>query len=164
MLREEYTQPTIGIMEAALYASRMCGDKLSVLTTSQRSKFLHQDSINTAYGLGNFSVGCEAADVSVLELKTKPKEEVYAGLVNAARKLVERGADCICLGCAGMTEMQEVCQKEVNMETREVMIVDGVGVGVQFLTSLVREGLGTAKRGGYRSSVAGRAKRAQDWV
>lgn len=164
MLREEYTQPTIGIMEAALYASRMCGDKLSVLTTGQRSKFLHQDSINTTYGLGNFSVGCEASDVSVLELETKPKEEVYAGLVGAARRLVERGADCICLGCAGMTEMQEVCQKAVGMEQREVMVVDGVGVGVHFLISLVREDLGTAKRGAYRSSAAGREKRAQDWI
>lgn len=164
MLREEYSQPTIGIMEAALYASRMCGDKLSVLTTGQRSKFLHQDSINTTYGLVNFSVGCEAADVSVLELESRPKEEVYAGLVSAARKLVERGADCICLGCAGMTEMQEVCQKAVGMERREVMIVDGVAVGCQFLIGLVREDLGTAKRGGYRSSAAGRERREQDWI
>lgn len=164
MLREEYTQPAIGIMEAALYASRMCGDKLSVLTTGQRSKFLHQDSINTIYGLGNFSVGCEAANVSVLELETRPKEEVYAGLANAARTLVDRGSDCICLGCAGMTEMQEVCQKTVGMEEREVMVVDGVGVGVHFLISLVREGLGTAKRGSYRSSAAGREGREQAWI
>lgn len=163
MLREELTQPTIGIMEAALYASRMCGDKLGVLTTGQRSKFLHQDSINTTYGLGNYSVGCEAADVSVLELESKPKEEV-SGLVGAARKLVERGADSICLGCAGMTEMQEICQKTVGMEQREVMVIDGVAIGIQFLLALVREGLGTAKRGAYRSSVVGRANRGQDWI
>lgn len=160
MLREEYTQPAIGIMEAALYASRMCGDKLSVITTGQRSRFLHADAINTAYGLGPFSVGCEASDVAVLELETKPKEEVYAGLVSAARKLVDKGADCICLGCAGMTEMQEVCQEAVGMkEAREVMVVDGVAMGVQFLIGLVREGLGTAKRGAYRSSAVAREKR-----
>lgn len=164
MLREEYTQPTIGIMEAALYASRMCGNKLSVLTTGQRSKFLHKESINTTYGLAHFSVGCEAANVSVLELESKPKEEVYADLVSAARKLVDRGADCICLGCAGMTEMQEVCQRAVGMDTREVMIVDGVAVGCQFLIGLVRENLGTAKRGSYMSSAAGRAGRKQDWI
>lgn len=164
MLREELTQPTIGIMEASLYASRMCGERLSVVTTGQRSRFLHEDSINTTYGLGRFSVGCEAADVSVLELETRPKEEVYAVLVGAARRLVERGADCICLGCAGMTEMQEVCQKAVGMGEREVMVVDGVAVGVQFLIGLVREALGTAKRGCYRSSAAGREKRSQDWI
>lgn len=159
MLREEYPQPTIGIMEAALYASRMCGDKLSVITTGQRSRFLHADAINTTYGLGHFSVGCEASDVAVLELESKPKEEVYAGLVRAAKKLVDRGADCICLGCAGMTEMQEVCQEAVGMEEREVMVVDGVAMGVQFLIGLVREGLGTAKRGSYRSSAVAREKR-----
>ncbi|CAN8104896.1 unnamed protein product [Discula destructiva] len=164
MLREELTQPTIGIMEAALYASRMCGDKLGVLTTGQRSRFLHQDSINTSYGLGNFSVGCEAADVSVLELESKPKEEVYAGLVGAATKLVDRGADCICLGCAGMTEMQEVCQKAVGMVEREVMVIDGVAVGLHFLIGLVRERLGTPKRGAYRSSALARERREQHWI
>lgn len=164
MLREEFTQPCIGIMEASLYASRMCGERLSVITTGQRSRFLHEDSINTTYGLGNFSAGCEAADVAVLELESKPKEEVYEGLVSAARKLVERGADCICLGCAGMTEMQEICQKAVNMKEREVMVVDGVAMGIQFLIGLVTEGLGTAKRGTYRSAATGRERRGQVWV
>lgn len=164
MLREEFPQPAIGIMEASLYASRMCGERLSVITTGQRSRFLHEDSINTTYGLGHFSVGCEAADVSVLELETRPRDEVYAGLVGAAKRLVDRGADCICLGCAGMTEMQEVCQKAVGMEDREVMVVDGVAMGLQFLIGLVRENLGTAKRGCYRSSAAGRAKREQKWI
>lgn len=164
MLREEFTQPCIGIMEASLYASRMCGERLSVITTGQRSRFLHEDSINTTYGLGSFSAGCEAADISVLELETKPKEEVYAGLVSAARRLVSKGADCICLGCAGMTEMQEICQKAVGMEQREVMIIDGVAMGVQFLIGLVREGLGTAKRGLYRSAAVGREKREQTWI
>lgn len=159
MLREEFTQPTVGIMEAALYASRICGEKLSVITTGQRSRFLHADAINTTYGLGHFSVGCEASDLAVLELESKPRDEVYAGLVSAAKKLVERGADCICLGCAGMTEMQQVCQEAVGMKEREVMVVDGVAMGVQFLVGLVREGLGTAKRGSYRSSAIAREKR-----
>lgn len=164
MLREEFPQPAVGIMEASLYASRMCGERLGVVTTGQRSRFLHEDAINTTYGLGNFSAGCEAADVSVLELESRPKDEVYAGLTSAARRLVEKGADCICLGCAGMTEMQEVCQKAVGMAEGEVMVVDGVAVGVQFLVGLVREGLGSAKRGCYRSSAAGRANRGQDWI
>lgn len=163
-LREEVTQPVIGIMEAALYASRMCGAKLGVITTSQRSKLLHQKSIND-YGFAEYSAGCEAANVAVLELESKPKEEVYSGLVDAAHKLVnEKEADCICLGCAGMTEMRMVCEKAVGMDERQVMVVDGVGMGVHFLASLVRENLGTAKRGEYRSAALGREKRNQDWL
>lgn len=151
-------------MEASLYASRMCGERLGVVITSQRSRVLHEDSINTTYGLGNFSVGCEAAEVTVLELETKPKEEVYAGLASAAKGLVGKGADCICLGCAGMTEMQTVCQNAVAMDDRQVMVIDGVAMGVHFLVGLVREGLGTAKRGAYSSAAMGRGKRGQDWI
>lgn len=115
-----------------------------MITTSQRSKVLHEDSINTTYGLGNFSVGCEAADISVLELGTKPKEEVYEGLVSAAKRLVDKGADSICLGCAGMTEMQDMCQKaaDIHVEGREVMVIDGVTMGVHFLVGMVRAGFG----------------------
>lgn len=162
MLREECTQPVMGIMEAALYASRLCGDKLGVVTTSARSRWLHGDAIASIYGLGAFSVGCEAAEVAVLELATAPATDVHAGLVGAAQRLVDRGADCICLGCAGMTEMQAVCRAAVGMDEREVMVVDGVAVGVHFLVGLVREGLGTAKRGSYRSAAAARAKRGPD--
>lgn len=163
-LREEVTQPVIGIMEASLYASRMCGAKLGVITTSQRSKFLHQKSIND-YGFAEYSAGCEAADIAVLELESKPKEEVYSGLVDAASKLVnEKNADCICLGCAGMTEMRMVCEKAVGMDKRQVMVVDGVSMGVHFLASLVRENLGTAKKGEFRSAAQGRERRNQDWV
>lgn len=164
MLREEFAQPAVGIMEAALYAGRACGGRLGVVTTGRRSRVLHEDAVNTTYGLGHFSVGCEAADVGVLELGARPPGEVRAALAGAAGRLVGRGADCICLGCAGMTEMQEACQEAVGMAEGEVMVVDGVAVGVQFLIGLVREGLGTAKGGCYRSSAAGRVKRGQDWV
>jgi Asp/Glu/hydantoin racemase len=163
MLREEYTQPAIGIMEAALYASRMCGSKLGIVTTSERSSILHAQS-TVEYGFGAYSVGCETGHVSVLELESKPKEVVYASLVSAARKLVEKGADCICLGCAGMTGMHEAVSKAVGMDDKEIMVVDGVAIGVHLLASLVQEGLSTAKAGAYRSSATGRVKRGQDWL
>lgn len=162
-LREEFTQPAIGIMEAALYASRMCGDRLGVITTSQRSSISHARAIGE-YGFAAYSAGCETSSVAVLELESRPREEVYANLVAAANRLVEKGADCICLGCAGMTEMNEVCKKAVGMQERLAMVVDGVAMGVHFLTALVREDLGTAKAGAYRSSAAGRERRGQDWL
>lgn len=163
MLCEEYSQPTIGIMEAALYASRMCGHKLGVVTTSERSSELHSHSI-ADYGLVNFSVGCETGHVSVLELESKPKEEVYAKLTVAAKRLVVKGADCICLGCAGMTGMYEAVSEAVGMYRGEVMVVDGVTTGIQFLVALVQERLRTPKGGAYRSSAAGRYKRGQSWL
>lgn len=163
MLREEYSQPTIGIMEAALYASRMCGDSLGIVTTSERSSRIHGKSI-VDYGLEAYSVGCETGHISVLELDSQPKAIVYAGIATAAQKLVEKGGDCICLGCAGMTELQGVCRAAVGMDEGKAMIVDGVAMGVHFLAALAREGLGTAKVGVYRSAAAGRERRGQDWL
>ncbi|KAF4120833.1 Asp/Glu/Hydantoin racemase [Geosmithia morbida] len=167
MLREEYAQPTIGIMEAALYASRMCGDRLGILTTSERSSLLHAQSAAQVYGLGAFSVGCETGHVSVLELESEPRQLVTANLASAAKRLTARGADCICLGCSGMTELVEACEEAVaesSQDTPLVNIVDGVVTGVHMLTALVNSGLKTAKGGAYRSSAAGRARRGQDWI
>ncbi|KAI1877369.1 hypothetical protein JX265_003377 [Neoarthrinium moseri] len=163
MLREEYPQPTIGIMEAALYASRMCGHKLGIVTTSERSSVLHTHSISD-YGLEAYSAGCETGHVSVLELESKPQEEVYASLVAAANRLVEKGADCICLGCAGMTGMHEAVSDAVGMAEGKTMVIDGVALGVQFLVALAQESLSTAKGGAFRNSAAGRERRRQDWL
>lgn len=67
----------------------------------------------------------------------------------AARRLQARGADCICLGCAGMTDLKNACQDAVGMHDRVAMVVDGVAIGVHFLVGLVKENLGTAKGGRY---------------
>ncbi|KAF3018850.1 hypothetical protein E8E14_006783 [Neopestalotiopsis sp. 37M] len=163
MLREEYEQPVMGIMEAALYASRMCGERVGIVTTSERSAVMHARS-TVEYGFGNYSVGCETGHVSVLELESLPRDVVYAGLSAAAQRLVEKGADCICLGCAGMTGMREAVSGAVGMDERKAMVVDGVAIGVHFLTALAQESLGTPKSGVYRSSAAGRARRGQQWL
>lgn len=144
-LREEVMQPVIGIMEASLYASRMCGSKFGILSTGIRSTYLHETTVKSAYGLGAFSVGPEAAKLGVLELESLPEHVVEERLSTAAKKLQARGADCIALGCAGMTDLQEVCQNAVGMHDRMAMVIDGVAIGVHFLVGLVRENLGTAK-------------------
>lgn len=162
-LREELVQPVIGIMEAALYASRMLGNRLSVLTTGARSAVMHNDSIHQ-YGLSTYSAGTESSGLGVLELERLPKEQVLGKVGDAARRLVLKGADCICLGCAGMTEMKLKCEEVVAEEGGGVQVVDGVGVGVHLLVAMVREGHQTAKSGLYASSKFTREARGQDWI
>ncbi|KAK6836935.1 hypothetical protein PG987_007430 [Apiospora arundinis] len=150
-LREEVAQPVLGIMEASLYAARMCGSRLGVVTTSERSAVNHELAV-AAYGFERYSAGCPAARGGA------------CGVVGAARKLVEeRGADAVCLGCAGMMGVREACEEALGTAERQVMVVGGVAVGVQFLTALVRDGLGTAKRGAYRPAKEGRDARNQEW-
>lgn len=163
-LREELSGPVIGIMEASLYAARMLGGRLGIVATGGRSKVMHEDAIRY-YGLSGFSVGCETTNLGVLELERLPREKVLGLVGEAAGRLVnEKGADCIALGCAGMTEMKIKCEEAVGSKDATAQIIDGVGVGVQILIGLVREGHVTAKGGIYRSSKAGREARGQDWL
>jgi len=163
-LREELDGPVIGIMEASLYAARMLGGRLGVVATGARSKIMHEDAIRY-YGFEGYSVGCETTGLGVLELENLPRDKVLGLVGDAARRLVqEKGADCIALGCAGMTEMKIRCEEEVGAKDATAQVIDGVGVGIQFLISLVREGHRTAKGGVFRSSAEGRKARGQDWL
>jgi len=163
-LREELEGPVIGIMEASLYAARMLGNRLGVVTTGDRSKIMHEDAIRY-YGFEGYSVGCESTGLGVLELERLPRDKVLGLVGEAARRLVqEKGADCITLGCAGMTEMKFRCEEVVGAKDATAQVIDGVGVGVHFLIGLVREGHRTAKGGMFRSSAEGRKARGQDWL
>lgn len=160
-LREEVEGPVTGIMEAALYAARMLGGRLGVVATGERSVGMHEDAIR-AYGFEGWSVGAEGTGMGVLELETLSKGEVEERMCGAAERLVARGADCVCLGCAGMVGIREKVEGVVG--PKGCRVVDGVGVGVQFLVGLVREGLVTGKRGMYRSAEEGRKARGQEWL
>lgn len=163
-LREELPGPVIGIMEASLYAARMLGGRLGVVATAYRSKIMHEDAIRN-YGLDGFSAGVETTNLGVLELERLPRDKVLGLVGEAARRLVqEKGADCIALGCAGMTEMKLKCEEVVGAKDATAQVIDGVVIGIQFLIALVRGGHVTAKGGVFRSSAEGRKARGQDWL
>jgi Asp/Glu/hydantoin racemase len=174
-LRELYACPVIGIMEASLYASRMLGGQFGIVSTSYRSKLMQHDAV-AGYGLSHFYAGSEATGLGVLELETKPRDEVLGRMGSASRRLVEeKGADCVLLGCAGMTDMVRACERAVGAEVQNgdgqsvqreghVNIIDGVEIGVHFLIALVRARLGTSKVGLYKSADESRNARGQGWL
>ena len=161
-------------MEAALYAARMLGGTFGIVATSQRSKLMQRDAV-ASYGLAGFYAGSEATGLGVLELE---REGGMERVGEAAKRLVAEGegADCVLLGCAGMTEMREACRRAVEgggegkekeekeEKERRVNVIDGVEVGVHFLIALVRAGFATSKGGVYRSADESRRARGQDWL
>lgn len=58
---------------------------------------MQEDGVR-AYGLEGHYAGTESTGLGVLELETKPQGEVLDRVGEAAKRLVERGADCILLG------------------------------------------------------------------
>lgn len=159
MLREELTQPVVGIMEASLYAARTLGSRFGIIATSQRSGYTLAEAVRS-YGLDDFCAGVRSCNLGVLELESKPEKEVLDIMCRVGMKLVADGADVLALGCAGMTNMKAAVEKAVG---GDVQVVDGVLAGVHHLVALCRLGMRTAERGMYASSSAARGRRGQDW-
>ncbi|GAB7353498.1 hypothetical protein MBLNU459_g3946t1 [Dothideomycetes sp. NU459] len=159
MVREEFTQPCIGIMEASLFAARTLGNRFGLIATSKRSKAMHEDSIRH-YGFDGFCAGVGSCGLGVLELESKSEKEVLGIMCDVAKDLVANGADCLTLGCAGMTMLKSAVEAAVG---EDVQVIDGVLAGVQHLSGLVRMGGHTAKSGMYASSARGRKARGQTY-
>jgi Asp/Glu/hydantoin racemase/predicted amidohydrolase len=159
VLREELSQPVVGIMEASLFAARTLGGRFGIIATSNRSQYTLEDSVKH-YGLDSFCAGVRSCDLGVLELESKPEKEVLGIMCDVAKKLVGDGADVLTLGCAGMTNMKAAVEDAVG---GDVQVVDGVLAGVQHLVGLCRLGVRTAKRSVYASAADGRKRRGQDW-
>lgn len=163
MLREEFSLPVIGIMEASLFAARTLGARFGVLATSRRSRVMHSDAIRH-YGMEGFCAGVESCDLGVLDLERRPRGEVLGMMQVVARKLVEEGAEVLTLGCAGMSDMKAAVEAAVAEVEGDVQVVDGVVAGVQHLVGLVRMGGRTSKAGLYASSARVRKLRGQEYV
>ncbi|KAH6878506.1 carbon-nitrogen hydrolase [Alternaria rosae] len=159
VLREELSQPVVGIMEASLFAARTLGGRFGIIATSRRSQYTLEDSVKH-YGLESFCTGVRSCDLGVLELESKPEKEVLGVMCDVGKKLVADGADVLTLGCAGMTNMKAAVEEVVG---DEVQVIDGVLAGVQHLVGLCRLGMRTAKRGTYASAAADRERRGQYW-
>ncbi|KAF2208254.1 hypothetical protein CERZMDRAFT_49598 [Cercospora zeae-maydis SCOH1-5] len=161
MLREEYDVPVIGIMESSLLASRTLGSRFGIVATSGRSAIAHWSNV-AYYSMTPYCAGIESCDLGVLDLERLPREEVMKVLRNVARRLISQGAEVLCLGCAGMTEMKMALEEVVSKEG--VQVVDGVVAAVQHVVGIVRMGGRTGKGGVWRSSAAGRKRRGQEYV
>lgn len=159
MLREEFTQPSIGIMEASLFAARTLGNRFGLIATSDRAKVTNEDSIRH-YGFDSFCAGVGSCKLGVLDLERKPEEHVLDIMCNVAKDLVARGADCLTLGCAGMAKLKPAVEAAVG---DEVQVIDGTLAGVHHLAGLVRIRAKTAKAGMYRPSYLDREKRCQTY-
>ncbi|HWK45438.1 MAG TPA: aspartate/glutamate racemase family protein [Stellaceae bacterium] len=141
--REIATGPVIGIAEAAMHAASFLATGFSVVTTLRRTCVI-AEHLAERYGMARFCRKVRASDLAVLELD-EPGSNARAILLDECRRAVaEDGAGAIVLGCAGMADLAAEFSAELG-----VPVIDGVGMAVRLVESLVSLGLGTAKHGDY---------------
>jgi allantoin racemase len=152
-LQDLLTVPVVDITEAAAHTACLLGRSFGVVTSLDRAApAIHDRLVLT--GLAARCTGIRSVDLPVLDLEADPGVTAKA-FVEQARRLVEDGAEVICLGCAGMAGLHEVLT-----DALDVPVVDGVAAAARLAESLVGLGLSTSK---VRSYAAPRAKPVLGW-
>lgn len=139
--------PVIGICEAALASVSFIAQRITIVTTMERSR-LPLEHLVHRYGMtGRAKV--RAADIPVLSLED-PQSNARDRLRNEiAAALREDKAEAIVLGCAGMADLTAELRREFG-----VPVVDGVAAAVKQAEALIAMGLSTAKRGAYAFPIS----------
>jgi allantoin racemase len=133
--------PVVGICEAALVTAGQIAKRIAVVTTLPRSIVPLQELVRR-YGFAERAV-VTACDVAVLDLE-KPGSGAEDKLKAEIARALDRGAEAIVLGCAGMADLARKLSQEFG-----VPVVDGVAAAVKQAEALAALKLTTSLRGAY---------------
>jgi len=137
-MKEISSIPVVGIGEASMKLATMLGHTFSVVTTHIHSipgKIANARKMH----LQDLMVSVRAPEKGEEDLGD---EQLFLGL---SRRAVEEDlAEVIVLGCAGLTGMDKLIEKELG-----VPVLDGVICALIIATGLVKYGISTSKVLGY---------------
>lgn len=153
-LRERHPEKHIvGIFEASIVHALLLGKRFGIVTTGEAWESVLSEGVASFLGFDVKSllqgaeadirlwrsdrfVGVASTGLGVNELHEADPMEVSEKIGAASRKVLERGADVICLGCAGMSGMEDAVRSVTDGS--RVVVVDGVQAGVDLLAGLGR--------------------------
>jgi len=133
--------PVVGICEAALVTAGQIAKRIAIVTTLPRSIVPLEDLVRR-YGFAE-RVRVSACNVAVLDLE-KPGSGAAAKLDAEIALALDKGADAIVLGCAGMADLAAALSQKFG-----VPVIDGVAAAVKQAEALVGLKLRTSRRGAY---------------
>lgn len=127
--REVTSKPVLGICEAGLSTALNAGERFGVLSSSTEAKNAEL-RLMRSHALLERCVGLHPVDIPVVDLLTddRTKERMFT----AAKTLIADGAECLVLGCAGMTKYRQDLQTEFG-----VPVIDPTVTAVAMAIGLV---------------------------
>lgn len=129
-IRELTGKPVIGIAEASCYMAAALGESFGIVTTSTRWVPMLKKAV-ADFGIKDKCSGVLSCGLSVVQLQALSEEEVENAIIEAGKIAVLSGAEVICLGCAGMSGLQQKIERELG-----IPVVDPCASGVMLLYSL----------------------------
>lgn len=144
-------KPVTGIFEASVGTALQItkpSERFGIVSTGKAWEEILPEAVESFLGTRARSserfAGVETTGLNATELHEVPAEEVRRKMKDATKRLVRKGSvGAICLGCAGMSGMNEMvreaCVEELGEQAgRAVRIIDGVQAGVSFLEGSIR--------------------------
>ncbi|KAJ6509293.1 Asp/Glu/hydantoin racemase [Mycena vitilis] len=140
MLREHTTKPVIGILEAAVVQSLLCGRRFGIVATGKGYRYDRYVEVRKVLGGSSDKfAGMVPTGLGVVELREGDKDHVERMVKKASEELAGMGSDVVILGCAGMAGMEGLVHSGVkDAGLGHVVVVDGNKAGVEMLAALVR--------------------------
>jgi allantoin racemase len=138
--------PVVGICEAALVTAGQLAKRIAIVTTLPRS-IVPLEELVRRYGFADRAL-VTACNVAVLDLE-KTGSDAAEKLDTEIALALDRGAEAIVLGCAGMADLA------LTLSTKfDVPVIDGVAAAVKQAEALVGLKLTTSRRGSYAFPAA----------
>jgi allantoin racemase len=138
--------PVVGICEAALLTAAQVAKRIAVITTLPRS-IVPLEELLRRYGFAE-RASVTACNVAVLDLE-RPGSGAGEKLDAEIALALEKGAEAVVLGCAGMADLALMLSQKFG-----VPVIDGVAAAVKQAEALVGLKLTTSRRGAYAVPVA----------
>ena len=139
--REISDKPVLEIAEASMIVACTLGHKFSIISTNDEWGPIMWNAVRL-YGMAERCASVRTAGMPVLALESGSKRDALAPIREEARRAIEEdGAEVICLGCAGMVDMDKQLEQELG-----VPVLDGVVCAVKLLEGIHGYGLHTSKR------------------
>ena len=142
LLKESCSVPVVGIAEASMSLAVLLGARFGILAGMRRAVEL-MDSMVRMYGMEARYAGTVSLEMRVLDFD-KDRSATLNVLERASRRLREKGAEVLLLGCAGLTAFVQDLQAKVEMP-----VIDPVEAGCRMLQTLCAAGLNTSHIGLY---------------
>jgi Asp/Glu/hydantoin racemase len=142
-------KPVTGIHEASVATSLQLlapHERFGIVSTGKvwEELLVEATAAFLGEGSGGRFAGVETTGLSATELHDAPAEEVETRMKEATKRLLRKGdVGAICLGCAGMSGMNEMVRQAAveelgNERGQRVKIIDGVQAGAAWLEGAIR--------------------------
>ena len=123
--REISEVPVYGIAESSMHMACLLGYKFSIVSVLERMRPILEELV-MRNGLTSRCASIRIVEIPVLDIEKDPSATMKA-LADASKAAIkEDGAEVICLGCAGMTELDKPMEQELG-----VPVLDGVVCAVK---------------------------------